>query len=275
MKILITGAGHGMGRDIVFALAHRGHQVIATTRTEMQAQELEKEAKQENIALTVFVLDILKEEDQEKAAAHEPDILINNAAISESGPLAEIPLERVRNNFEVNVFATLGLTQRIAKNLITKNIPGRILFISSVAGKMTLPYLGSYSMTKSAMESMADALRQEVSHYGIHISVIEPGPIGTGFNEQMNASKYAWFSESSLFAKDKKSIQGFEKMLVNNQYGTQSIVQAAIHAVESPSPKTRYIRPIKYIPLVFLANLVPDRLRDWAIKKMATHFYSP
>lgn len=267
MKILVTGAHGGIGKDTAFALARRGHEVIATTKTAKEAEVLKVACKKEGLEVQCETLDLLVETDVERAAEWEIDVLINNAGIGESGPLAEIPMERVRENFEVNVFGTLTLTQEIVPQMLKRG-SGRIVMVTSVAGKIVLPYLGAYSGTKFALEAFSDALRQELAPHGIFVSVIEPGAIETGFNERMNESKYKWFGKGSLFAGDAERMKSFEHGLVKNQHKTDSVVAAMVDAVESSAPKTRYVRPSSNAKLVWLAGIVPDRVRDWAIGRM-------
>ena len=109
-----------MGRKTAFALARKGHHIIATTETSEQQIEMTNVAKSEHIALSVEKLDITNKADRKRAEAWDIDVLINNAGIAESEPLAEIPLEYVRNNFEVNVFGTLALTQHIVKGMLKR-----------------------------------------------------------------------------------------------------------------------------------------------------------
>ena len=124
--ILITGAGTGIGRDAAFALAARGHQVIATTFNEAQAEQLRAECTARGQTLQVFKLDITDAADRALVLPLPLDVLINNAGIGESGSLAEIDLDRVRRVFEVNLFATLALTQLALKGMIARQ-RGRML----------------------------------------------------------------------------------------------------------------------------------------------------
>jgi len=267
-KILITGARQGMGRDYGFELARRGHEVLATTETELQAKELRLEAEERGLKLNIAKLDIREAADYEQVVEFEPDVLINNAAIGESGPLAEIPMERLRANFETNVHGTIALTQEVLKGMIERE-NGRVIIISSVGGKIVLPYLGAYNMTKFALEAAADAFRQELSHHGIKISVVEPGAIDTGFNERMIATKYKWFDEKDRLHSDIKRIRKFEIGLITDQHPTDPITKTIIHAVESSKPKTRYISPfINYGPIIKFALAMPDRFRDWLVRKV-------
>jgi short-subunit dehydrogenase len=198
--ILITGAGTGIGRDAAFALAGRGHRVLATTFSLAQAAELRAEAVRRNVVLEVHKLDITDAADRAQVLDWPVDVLINNAGMGESGSLAEVDMERIRRVFEVNVFATLALTQLALRGMIERR-SGTVLFVSSIAGRLPMPFLMPYSMTKFALSAAAAGLREEMDQLGkgVQVAVIEPGAIHTGFNQQMSESKYAWMDEKSYF----------------------------------------------------------------------------
>ncbi|PSO43276.1 short-chain dehydrogenase [Candidatus Saccharibacteria bacterium QS_5_54_17] len=268
-KILVTGARQGIGRDSAFALADRGHEVFATTETDEQAGELARKAETNGRQMRVERLDLRDQADHQKAVDFAPDVLINNAAIGESGPLAELPMERLRDNFDTNVFHAIELTQDVLEGMLERG-SGRIIILSSVGGKLVLPYFGAYHMTKFALEAAGDAFRGELTHHGISVSVIEPGAINTGFNERMNATKYQWFDEHARLGADMDRVAKYEAALTRTQHPTDSVTRAVIHAVESTKPKTRYVRPLwPYAPMLWLATAIPGRLRDWVLGKMA------
>ncbi len=248
-NILITGAGSGFGRQAAFALAGQGHHIIATTETIEQKLELAARAKKENTELIVEKLDITDTDDCMRAEHWDVDVLINNAGIAESGPLAEIPLEYVRKNFEVNVFGTLALTQRIVKGML-KRSSGQIIIISSVAGRMTAPYLGAYCMTKHALEAAAEVLRTELAGHHISVNIIEPGPYSTGFNERMNQSKHQWYGEDSIFASDDAAIKELEAWLVSEQYDPAEVVDSIVAVVEHPDSEFRICIPEQWAETV-------------------------
>ena len=120
-SILITGAGTGIGHDVAFVLAARGHQVLATTINEEQAQALRQECASRAVAMDVFKLDITSAQDRALIAERDVDVLVNNAALGESGSLAEVDMDRVRRIFEVNLFSTLALTQVALRGMITRH----------------------------------------------------------------------------------------------------------------------------------------------------------
>jgi NAD(P)-dependent dehydrogenase (short-subunit alcohol dehydrogenase family) len=146
--VLVTGAGSGFGRGASLALAARGHDVIATTETEEQAAALRAEAPQ----LRVEKLDITTG-DIEHAADWEVDVLIDNAGAGQTGPIADVPMSVVRRLFEVNVFGTLAITQVVLRSMVARG-SGRVIIVSSIAGVMSGPAFGPYSMTKHALEAM-------------------------------------------------------------------------------------------------------------------------
>lgn len=244
--IFITGSGSGLGKASALYLAQRGHRVIATTHHEGDAEQLNTLAKKSNLPLESFMLDITKSQDREKILDYDIDVLINNAGIGETGSLAEVSIDKVRNNFEVNLFSTLELSQLALRQMIKKDA-GTVIFISSVLGRITSPFFGPYSMTKFALSSGAEMLRQELSEISdnIKISVIEPGAYSTGFNQKMMATKYEWMDETSYFykligkMKDRETRQ-FEKI---EQKKLSSIVNKIVLVAESEKPKLRYVAP--------------------------------
>lgn len=244
--ILITGAGSGIGKDTAFALAQRGHRVLATTQTDAQASSLEQEARAQNVVLEVFKLDITLEQDREKLAQYDLDVLINNAAMGESGSLAEVDMNRVRQLFEVNLFCTLELTQVALRNMI-KRESGTVLLVSSIAGRVPMPFLMPYSMSKFALSAAGAGLRAEMDQLkkNIHISLIEPGAIHTGFNQAMTDSKYAWMVRSSYFAHQAERMQKQERATFKflEAKSTAGIVKQIVKAAEANRPKLRYTSP--------------------------------
>jgi NAD(P)-dependent dehydrogenase (short-subunit alcohol dehydrogenase family) len=177
--ILITGAGSGFGRGAALKLRARGHRVIGATLTEAQAQDL--------IAAGVegVKLDITNPADLAMAeATYDVDVLLNNAGRGQLGPLATVPMESVRQVFEVNVFGTLLITRALIPAMRRRG-SGRIIIVSSIAGLFSAALSGPYAMTKHALEAMAKSLRAEMQPYGIEVCKLNPGPYATGFNDQM------------------------------------------------------------------------------------------
>ncbi|MDQ3076256.1 MAG: SDR family NAD(P)-dependent oxidoreductase [bacterium] len=244
--ILITGAGSGIGKASALALARRGHKVIATTHTEEQAISLLTEIRNENLSTEAFKLDITESNDREKVLNYKIDVFINNAAIGQTGSLAEVPVDRIRKNFEVNVFSTIEITQLVLRNMLKQN-NGTVLFVSSLAGRLPSAFLNPYSMTKFALSGGVAALRKEIKMISknVHISLIEPGAYATGFNQKMLATKYQWMDKDSYFYKIIPTLQANEtrNFELIEQKTTDSIVQKIVLTSESKNPKTRYVAP--------------------------------
>ena len=244
--ILITGAGSGIGKDSAFALAARGHRVLATTQTQAQAEALAQESQHKGIQLEVFKLDITLDADRHLIEPFAIDVLVNNAGMGESGSLAEVDMQRVRKIFEVNLFCTLELTQLALRGMIQRE-KGTVLLVSSIAGRVPMPFLMPYSMSKFALSAAGAGLRAEMDQLkkNIHIALIEPGAIHTGFNQAMTDSKYAWLGPSSYFAHQAEKMQKQERATFQflEAKSTDGIVKQIIKASEASRPKLRYTSP--------------------------------
>ena len=129
------------------------------------------------------------------------DILLNNAGIGEGGPIAEIPLDLVRKNFETNVFAPLALTQHVVKKWVATKTRGKIVFTSSMGGLFSPPGFAAYAATKHALEAIAEAMQGELKPFGIQVQTINPGAYFTGFNEAMAANAFRWLDDNVNFTK--------------------------------------------------------------------------
>ena len=232
--------------DAAFALATRGHQVYASTFSDAQAEALRAECANRRLPLNIFRMDITSEADRAQISALTFDVLINNAGIGESGSLAEVDIARIRKVFEVNLFATLALTQLALKPMIERG-GGTVLFVSSIAGRVPMPFLMPYSMTKFALSAAGAGLRAEMDQLGrnVQIALIEPGAIHTGFNQTMMGKKYDWMGPNSYFhaqaaqmkAKERKTFAFLEART------THSIVKQIIKAAEARRPRLRYVAP--------------------------------
>jgi short-subunit dehydrogenase len=244
--ILITGAGTGIGLHTAWALAVRGHRVVATTGDEPQAQALRAQAHAQGVAMEVFKLDITSAADRQQILGLELDVLINNAGIGESGSLSEVDVDRIRAVFEVNVFATLELTQLALRGMIARR-RGTVLFVSSIAGRVPMPFLMPYSMSKFALSAAGAGLRAELKQLrcNVQVALIEPGAIHTGFNQAMADRKYAWMGPTSYFAHQVDKMKAHEARTFGlfEARDTGSIVAQIVKASEASRPKLRYVAP--------------------------------
>ena len=191
-RIFITGASSGLGAGSAIALAEH-HHVTATAETWPQVRSLRKRADEAKVKLTVIKLDLLDDIDLAHAArvAEGCDVLVLNAGLQESGAMADIPLAKVRRSFDVNVFAHLQLAQAVLPSMV-KRKRGKVIWLSSIAGLQAVPFLGTYSATKHAIEAIAGAMRLELAPLGITVATIAPGVINTGFNDTGAESMEQW-----------------------------------------------------------------------------------
>lgn len=245
--IVITGSGSGLGKMAAIELAKRGHLVYATTRYTEEANNLNNYAAEYSLPLKSFKLDILLKEDRNKLKDMEFDVLINNAAIGDSGSVAEIDVNRFKTVFETNVFSNIKITQIAIKNFI-KQKHGRIIFISSLAGRITTPFLSPYTSSKFAIEAFATSLRSElkkIDGVNIQVCLIEPGAYATGFNKENNEKKYSWMQKSSYFKYKLDDIRIKEEKRWNfiESKNYNGIIKKYIKAVEVKKVKKRYSSP--------------------------------
>jgi len=244
--IFITGSGSGFGKATAIALAKKGHRVIASTHHLAESEELNQLGKKEKISLESIVVDVTVAKDREKILNYDVDVLINNAGIGETGSLAEIPFDKVKHTFEVNVFGSFELTQLALKSMMKKD-KGTVIFISSLLGRVTSPFFGPYSMSKFALSSGAEMLQKELLQvtHNVHVVTVEPGAYSTGFNQKMMAKKYEWMDKTSYFYQILEKLKQREKQQFDlaEQKSIDSIVHQIILASEADKPKQRYVAP--------------------------------
>ncbi len=241
--ILITGAGSGFGKGAAIALAQAGHHVIATTETAEQAAALSAEAPQ----LQVEELDITDANDIATARAWDVDVLINNAGFGQTGPMSDVPMDRLRQVFEVNVFGTVAITQAVLPRMAAKG-SGRIIIMSSIAGVLAAPGFGPYAMTKHALEAMGKAMRAELAPQGIDVCLINPAPYNTGVNDRMAQSMWEWFDDSSINAPATEIHKMVGQMVTTNQMDPIEVVNRLVELVEAETTTEN--------------NFVPENIRE-------------
>jgi len=224
--VLITGAGSGFGRMAASQLAQRGHKVIATVLNDQQAAELSKAEPK----LTVAKLDITK--DVTAVDKWDPDVFIANAAIGQTGPLSLIPLERLRAVFEVNVFATFAITQRVAQKMRRKRA-GRIIIMSSIGGVRAGVGSGPYTMTKHAIQAFGTALRAELKMFDVDVCTINPGPYATGFNDRMAMNPGDWFDRKTAAPEDVAVMDQLVQRITVGQLDPVDVARRYVELVEA------------------------------------------
>jgi len=265
--VLITGCSSGIGRATAERLARGGWSVYASARRAEAIADL-KSAGCKTLALDV--------EDERSMAAAVAEIeraegaigvLINNAGYSQSGAIESVPMEKVRRQFETNVFGLVRLTQLILPGM-RKQRWGKIVNISSMGGKLTFPGGGFYHATKHALEAISDALRFEVRGFGIDVVVIEPGLIRTKFGEAAVGSMHGVPSDGGPYAEfnsavAKATAEVYEKGPLAIFGGAPDAVAKVIEkALNAGHPKTRYTVTPSAKMLLGQRRLMSDGLWD-------------
>lgn len=241
--VLVTGAASGFGRGVAWGLAARGHAVIAGCQIWPQVWELRNTAKAEGLDVRVIKLDVLNEIDRKHALGIEVDVLFNNAGIMESGPMVEIPMPVFRSVFETNVFAALELAQGFARAMVKRG-SGRIVWTSSVAGLVKVPFDGAYAASKHAVEGICSAMHEELKPYGVEVVTVNPGAFRTGFNDTGMESMDQWWGQGE------RVVEHWPVRELNRQHDPAEMIAAIIEVIEAGKPRYRTVRPASAEELV-------------------------
>jgi len=236
-RILITGAGSGLGRGAALGLARAGHEVVAGAEVWPQVRDLRADAWRERAPLEVVKLDVTDELDRTHAAGHEVDILVLNAGVQEAGAVVEVPMARVRRSFEVNVFGHLELARLVTARMLARG-SGKVMWVSSAAGIRTRPWLGVYAATKHAIEALAWAMRGELGPRGVHVATINPGPYHTGFNDTGVEAMYQWWRPETALL-DRPNFKSY----LDDQYDPQEMIDTMVRVIPSDDHPYRTVCP--------------------------------
>lgn len=236
-RILITGATSGFGAGTAIGLAKKGHHVIAAGETWQQVSALREQADAAKVKLTTIKLDLLNEIDLAHAAQFDVDILVLNAGVQETGSLVDIPMELVRRSFDVNVFAHLDLAQRIIPQMLRRK-SGKVVWVSSLEGILSVPFMGTYAATKHAIEALAFAMKIELNPFGIGVATINPGLYRTGYNDTGAETHDQW---SNL--KDVHIPMPPAKPMLAAQHDPQPMIDAMVETIPDRKGPYRLMLP--------------------------------
>ncbi|WP_406832508.1 SDR family NAD(P)-dependent oxidoreductase [Pedococcus sp. KACC 23699] len=267
--VLITGCSSGIGAATADFLVKAGHTVYATARRTETLGELERAGAR------ILALDVTSEDSMVAAvraveAEHgRVGALVNNAGYGEYGTIEETDLDQVRTMFEANVFGLSRMTQLVLPAMREARA-GRIVNIGSMGGRFTWPVGGYYHATKYAVEAITDALRNEVRPFGIHVSLIEPGLIRTRFEETALGSDAAATDDASPYA----ALLAASASATTNSYahprlaaGPESVARAVLKAIESGSPRSRYVITPAARAMIAARTLGGDRVWDGIVRQ--------
>ena len=210
--------------------------MIAGCQIWPQVWELRQAAKAENLSLQVIKLDVLNSIDRAHALTLEIDTLFNNAGIMESGPMVEIPMEVFRSVFETNVFAALEMAQGFARTMVGRGA-GRIVWTSSVAGLVKVPFDGAYAASKHAVEGICSAMHEELKPYGVEVVTVNPGAYRTGFNDTGMESMDQWWGQGE------RVVEHWPVRELDKQHDPAEMIAAIIAVIEADHPPYRTVRP--------------------------------
>ena len=267
--VLLTGASSGIGYDVAPLLVRYGYTVYGAARRVEKIEELASEG------VKALSMDVTDEASMEAAvqqiidAEGRIDVLINNAGYGSYGAIEDVPIDEARRQFEVNLFGLAHLTQLVLPHMRARG-RGRILNISSMAGRITMPLGAWYHATKYALEAFSDALRMEVEEFGIDVVIIEPGGIKTPWG-LIAADYLEESSRNGVYAAQAQHVAANMRKLYSPSSSLSEpkvISRTILRALEARRPKTRYLVGFGAKPSVFLHTVLPDRLFDKVARRI-------
>ena len=274
--VLITGASTGIGEACAKDLDARGYRVFAGVRKAADADRLSQAGSHR---LTPVLLDVVDSESIAGAHGVVRDALgdgrlvglVNNAGIGVGGPLEYVPIDRLRHQFEVNVFGVVAVTQRFLPML--REARGRVVNMSSIAGRTASPFLAPYAMSKFALEAFSDALRRELNPFGIEVSCVQPGVIETPIWDKAVKDVDEMRAElppeaTTLYGRAMDSVYGFLFRTGRQAIPASAVAEVVHHALTAKRPKTRYLvgRDAKF--QAQLVRFLPDRFYDALVRRL-------
>ncbi len=269
--ILITGVSSGIGKAIAKKFLEEGCYVFGSVRKQQDADRLKQEFNSFNFHPLLFdITDQIAIQKAVKIVENQVGkdglaCLVNNAGASFYGPMEHFPIDDLRKQFEINVFATVDITQQFLPLLGTKNLKGpsgKIIVISSAAGVWTRPFLGPYSGSKHALEAIFDAYRRELKMYEIDVVIIQPGPILTEIwkkAQMFDIQKYRGTRYEDLLQKiESTAIEQIKKIAIP----PSRVADKVYLAFKREKPKARYlVTPMKLAFKIFM-YVLPARWLD-------------
>jgi short-subunit dehydrogenase len=241
---VVTGSSSGIGYETALILARNGFITYATMRDTKKGLSLNSVAKKENLQLKILQLDVTDESSVNKAIksiyaeSEQIDVLVNNAGYGLVGAFEDISMDEMKLQFETNFFGIIRVTQAVLPIMRNQN-SGKIVNISSGAGRFGFPTGSIYVSTKFAVEGLSESLAYEVEPFGIKIILVEPGVIKTNFfNASIMAKKS--LDSNSPYSKIFQNMEyGLGKMLENGS-SPELVAKAVLDAIVDKNPKLRY-----------------------------------
>ena len=242
--VLITGASSGIGKASAKKFSENGYKVFVTARSLERLQNLT------DLGCLPIELDVTKEKSIQSAfnkiyeQTHNIDVLVNNAGFGQNGFLEELSIDKLRYQFEVNVFGLIRVTQMVLPKMRAAKM-GKIINIGSVGGTFTTAGSSAYHATKYALESFNDGLRQEISQFGIDVILIRPGGVETEFVNN-SAAFYPEPMQDSPYLQMRDNFKQMLAFILNSKQSgfpildPSDVADVIYEAAETDSPQTRY-----------------------------------
>jgi NAD(P)-dependent dehydrogenase (short-subunit alcohol dehydrogenase family) len=276
-NVVVTGASTGIGRACALRLDELGHRVFAGVRSDAAAADLRAAASSNLVPLLVDVT----EPDQVAAAAAQVsevvgdaglDGLVNNAGVALGGPVEYLPLDRWRTQFEVNVLGQVAVTQAFLPAVRTA--VGRIVFVGSVAGRVSAAFGAPYGASKHAVAAVAQSLRQELHPWGIGVSLVEPGLVSTPIWDKGTAEVERLRAElgeecEQRYGEAMRRLDAKVAEAGRAGRGPERVVEAVEHALFDPRPRLRYPAGGDAKVVALAQRLLPDRAFGWLVQRSA------
>ncbi|WP_455716167.1 oxidoreductase [Anaerosporobacter sp.] len=266
--VLITGASSGIGKDTALVLKNMGYKVYGAARRLNKMKDIEEKG------VSILPLDVTDEESMvncvETILKKEGriDVLVNNAGYGFYGAVEDVPIAEARNQLDVNLFGLARMTQLVLPTM-RKQHSGKIINISSMAGKISTPFGAWYHATKYAVEGFSDSLRMETKPFGIDVVLIEPGVIKTEWGT-IAAENLAIVSSKGAYQKQANRVVNYlRKTYASDKISKPEIISKTIaKAVSAKKPRTRYLVGYNAKLSVFSKRVLSDRTFDKIIQKI-------
>ncbi|TGK62453.1 SDR family NAD(P)-dependent oxidoreductase [Leptospira wolffii] len=274
--ILVTGANSGVGLALTERLIQDGNFVFGSVRSKKQGAELSVKLGKSFYPLYFDVTDETAIDKASKEVANVLDGrglkgLVNNAGVVVPGPLLEMPPRLFREQIEINLIAPFILSQKFLPLLGAKKdrsfSPGRIVNVSSMSGVRTIPFLAAYSVSKHGLEALTDGLRRELSLYDVDVISVLPGPIATPLTDKIN-DQIREIANGSVYRDALLNFVKINEKKAKSGVPMTKVLDTILHALRSPSPKTRYFLKSSFLTDTLLPKFLPTRTFDKLISKV-------
>ncbi len=272
-SVLVTGASTGIGRATALLLDGSGWRVFAGVRNPADGESLQQEASAQLTPVTLDVTDAEQVATAAERVAQESDGgldgLVNNAGVAIPGPLETVPIEDLRHQLEVNLVAYVAVTQAMLEQV--RRAEGRVVFLSSIGGRIAFPFGGPYHASKFATEAIGDVFRQELRPWGLRVSIVEPGSIDTpiwGRGQRKAEEIEAKSPRTNLLYG--AALDKFRKVIEDTAergIPPEKVAKAIAHALESPRPKSRYLVGLDAKVQARIKPLIPTAVFDRVVAR--------